>query len=261
MTLVLGAEAGLIEAIRARLAAAKAAPGPKYQTLHSAILGAISSGQWMAGARLPTEAELAQVLPYSLGTIQKAYGELVKSGLVQRARGRGSFVAPLHRQMAEPWHCRFLTDDGSVLPVYPRLLGRASVDKDANLTRLFGEATKVSRIDRLISINDEFDVLSRFFTTAAVAKLLLRGPRAEVESVNFKTVLLRKLGMPVTRISQTIAPADHKSKEICRRGAPRVEPFLVIEATAHAAQGDVVYLQEFHIPKSRRKLLFDSDLR
>ena len=251
----------MVEAIQGRLAAAKRTPGPKYQALHSALLGAISSGQWIAGTRLPTEAELAHVLPFSLGTIQKAYGELVKNGLVSRARGRGTFVVPLHRQMAEPWHCRFLADDGTMLPVYPRLLGRASVQKDAALTRLFGELIRISRIDRLISINNEFDVLSRFFTTTGVARLLLRGPRDEVEIVNFKTVLLRELGMPIARISQTIGPANAKTRRICRQATPKVEPFLVIEATAFAAKGNVVYFQEIYVPKTRRKLLFDSDLR
>src|SRR5262249_52872209 len=129
----------MIEAIRARLADAQAAQGPKYQTLRAAIVGAISSGEWTPGERLPTEAELVQTLPYSLGTIQKAYGELVKSGLVVRARGRGSFVAPIHRQMAEPWHCRFLADDGTILPIYPRLLRHEFVGKDPRLTQLFGQ--------------------------------------------------------------------------------------------------------------------------
>ena len=59
-----------------------------------------------------------------------------------RTRGRGSFVAPLHRQMAEPWHCRFLGDDGTVLPVYPRLLGHALAGKERALGRLFGRTPR-----------------------------------------------------------------------------------------------------------------------
>src|SRR5262245_60991207 len=118
----------MIDAIQARLAAAQSVQGPKYHALRAAFMGAISSGDWTPGAKLPTEAELAQLLPYSLGTIQKAYGELVKSGLVVRSRGRGTFVAPVQRQMAEPWHCRFLADDGTILPIYPRLLGHAAAE-------------------------------------------------------------------------------------------------------------------------------------
>src|SRR5437762_3767999 len=143
----------MIEAIQARLAAVQPAPEPKYQVLRNAIVGAISGGDWTPGMRLPTEAELAQLLPYSLGTVQKAYGELVKNGLVVRSRGRGSFVAPAQRQMADPWHCRFLADDGTILPIYPRLLGHKAAARDRRWAELFGRNVKVVRIDRAISIN------------------------------------------------------------------------------------------------------------
>ena len=70
----------MIETIRSAMAAAQPAPGPKYQVLRNAIVDAISSGDWTPGMRLPTEAELAKMVPYSLGTVQKAYGELVRTG-------------------------------------------------------------------------------------------------------------------------------------------------------------------------------------
>ncbi len=248
----------MIEAIRARLADAQSAQAPKYQTLRTAIVGAISGGDWTPGARLPTEAELAQMLPYSLGTIQKAYGELVKSGLVVRARGRGSFVAPVQRQMAEPWHCRFLAGDGTILPIYPRLLGHEVAAKDARWTRLFGPHAKIIRLDRAISINGEFEVTSRFFAPYAIAKPLLRLPRDKVETANFKAILLRELGMPICRIVQTIATAD---KRMWRRLAIRSRPYLVLEATASTADGEVAYFQEIYIPPNPRRLMFDSELR
>jgi GntR family transcriptional regulator len=248
----------MIEAIRARLADAQSAQGPKYQTLRAAIVGAISSGDWTPGERLPTEAELAQMLPYSLGTVQKAYGELVKSGLVVRARGRGSFVAPVHRQMAEPWHCRFLADDGTILPIYPRLLGHEVAGKDPRWAQLFGQNAKIIRIDRAISINDEFEVINRFFATNAIAKSLIRLPRDKAETTNFKVFLMRELGMPICRISQTIRMADRR---MWRRLAMRSRPHLVLEATAYTAEGGVAYFQENYIPPNSRRLLFDSELR
>jgi GntR family transcriptional regulator len=251
-------DTSMIEAIRARLADAHSSRGPKYQTLRAAIVGAISSADWTPGERLPTEAELAQVLPYSLGTIQKAYGELVKSGLVVRARGRGSFVAPVHRQMAEPWHCRFLADDGTILPIYPRLLGHEVAGKDPRWAQLFGQNAKIIRIDRAVSINDEFEVISRFYAPSPIAKPLLRLPRHQVETANFKAILLRELGMPICRITQTIAVAD---KRAWRRLAIRSQPHLALEATAYTADGEVVYFQEIYIPPNPRKLLFDSELR
>jgi GntR family transcriptional regulator len=248
----------MIEAIQARLAAAQSMGTPKYQVLRTAIVGAISSGDWTPGMRLPTEAELAQILPYSLGTIQKAYGELVKDRMVERTRGRGSFVAPLHRQMDEPWHCRFLAEDGTILPIFPRLIGHEVAGKEPRWGQLFGQNEKIVRIDRAISINDEFVVVSRFFAPNAIVKPLLRLPRDKFETANFKTILLRELGMPISRIVQTIATADRK---IWQRVASGSRPNLVLEATAYAAEGKVAYFQEFYIPPNRRKLLFDSELR
>ncbi|HZP74504.1 MAG TPA: GntR family transcriptional regulator [Pseudolabrys sp.] len=241
----------MLDTIQARIAAADASTGPKYQVLRDAILAAITTGEWTAGMRLPTEAELSKLLPYSLGTIQKAYGELVRDGLVVRSRGRGSFVAPMQRQMAEPWHCRFLGDDGTVLPIYPHLVGHRVVKPEKRWRELFGPRAKIVRIDRTISINREFDVTSRFFVPEAIARPLLARPRQNVESANFKAILLRELGMPISRIVQTVASIK----------ATRGRPQLRLEATAYTVEGEVAYFQEIDIPDNPRRLLFDSDLR
>ena len=248
----------MIDLIQERLAALPAGRAPKYRALRDVIVGTISSGDCKPGARLPTEAELAKMLPLSLGTIQKAYGELVKTGLVERARGRGTFVAPLSGQMADPWHCRFLGADGSILPVYPRLIGHAPASADPRWSSLFGADAKVMRIDRRISINREFDVVSRFFAPGRLARALLRLPRDQIETANFKLVLLRELGVPIVRIMQTIAAADARA---WRGLGLHTRPHLVLEAIAYGADGDAAYFQEIHIPPNRRRLRFDSDLK
>jgi GntR family transcriptional regulator len=246
----------MMDTISARVEAARSATGPKYLAVRDGILGAITSGEWKPGMRLPTEAELAKLLPYSLGTIQKAYGQLVREGVVVRERGRGSFIAPAQRQMAEPWHCRFLGDDGTILPVYPRLVGHRRARPEKRWVQLFGAGINVVQIDRAISINHEFEVFSRFFAPEPIARALLGLPRENIETANFKAVLLRELGMPISRIVQTIVGVDKPSMPKLRW-----RPQLLLEATAYAADGEVAYSQEIYIPATRRKLLFDSDLR
>lgn len=248
----------MIQTIQTRLAAAQSVGQPKYRLLCNAITGAISNGDWTPGMQLPTEAELARMLPYSLGTVQKAYGELVRSGLVVRARGRGSCVAPSHQQMADPLHCRFLADDGTILPIYPRLLGHNAASKDPRWTALFGPKAQILRIERIISVNEEFEVLNRFYSLNAIATQLLRLPRDRVETANFKIFLMRELGMPISRITQTIGMAD---KQIWRKLGIGSRPHLVLEATAYLADGEVAYFQENYIPPNNRKLSFDSELR
>jgi GntR family transcriptional regulator len=246
----------MIDSIQERVAAAAAATGPKYQILRDAILGAITSGEGAPGMRLPTEAELSRLLPYSLGTIQKAYGQLVQDGVVVRSRGRGSFVAPMERQMAEPRHCCFLDDDGTVLPVYPHFVAHQRVRPERRWAGLFGAGVKVARIDRVISINHEFEVFSRFFAPETITRKLLSRARKDAESANFKLILLRELGMPISRIVQTIVRTDLSPKK-----GLGWQPNLVLEATAYAAEGEVAYFQEIFIPPVDRKLRFDSDLR
>jgi DNA-binding GntR family transcriptional regulator len=247
----------VIESIKSRLAANRST-GPKYQVLCTAIIDVISKGDWKPGMRLPTELELAETLPFSLGTVQKAYGELVRNGLVERSRGRGSFVAPMRRQMADPWYCRFLDHKGALLPVYPRILGHRPVRKDVRLTQLFGKTTKLVRIDRINSINDEFDVLSRFFCSRAVAKSLVRLSTEKVQTANFKLILLRELGVPIARVAQTVTKADSR---VWRTLPLRAPPYLTVEGTAYADDDVALFFQELYIPENNRRLLFESELK
>jgi DNA-binding GntR family transcriptional regulator len=71
-------------------------------------------------------------------------------------------------------------------------------------------------------------------------------------------ILLRELGLPITRVVHTIAQADPRA---WRKLGIRSRPHLVIEATAYTANGTVAYFQEIYIPTNRRKLLFDSELK
>ncbi|QCB53772.1 UTRA domain-containing protein [Sphingopyxis sp. PAMC25046] len=62
------------------------------------IAAAIRSGEWRPGDRVPTEQELAARYVCARATVSKALGELAASGLVERRRKAGTFVAhpPVH---------------------------------------------------------------------------------------------------------------------------------------------------------------------
>jgi hypothetical protein len=98
-------------------------------------------------------------------------------------------------------------------------------------------------------------VLSQFYALESITGALLDRPRKNVESANFKMILLREFGMPISRIVQTIGRPDSKPAR-----ALSWRPQLVLEATAYTAEGEVAYFQEIFIPRTQRKLMFDSDL-
>ncbi|MDD4494445.1 MAG: GntR family transcriptional regulator [Eubacteriales bacterium] len=63
-----------------------------YKQVAVQIRDAIEKGVFQPGDPLPTERELACSLKLARGTINKAYEELRRDGIIQSAQGRGSFV-------------------------------------------------------------------------------------------------------------------------------------------------------------------------
>jgi len=76
-----------------RLPALQAGPLPLYHQLKELLTEKIDSGEWEPGYRLPSEQELATELEVSRITVREAMQRLETSGLVERRRGVGTFVA------------------------------------------------------------------------------------------------------------------------------------------------------------------------
>ncbi len=66
--------------------------GPRYRALAAAIERDIRRGVLAAGARLPTQRELARRLDLALVTVTRGYAEAEKLGLISSEVGRGTFV-------------------------------------------------------------------------------------------------------------------------------------------------------------------------
>jgi GntR family histidine utilization transcriptional repressor len=70
------------------------------QRIRADLEGAIRSGTWAPGHRIPTERELMERYGCARMTVSKAVAELVKAGLIERRKKAGSFVARPHVQTA-----------------------------------------------------------------------------------------------------------------------------------------------------------------
>ncbi|MHB0871250.1 MAG: GntR family transcriptional regulator [Chloroflexota bacterium] len=68
-------------------------PIPLYYQLREVVRARIEGGLWQPGEQLPPEVELCQEFNLSRGTVRQALADLVREGLLQRRRGKGSFVA------------------------------------------------------------------------------------------------------------------------------------------------------------------------
>ncbi|MGX7679341.1 MocR-like transcription factor YczR [Jatrophihabitans sp. DSM 45814] len=66
--------------------------GPRYRALSQALAALVLDGRLPAGARLPSERELARHLQISRATATAAYDDLAATGMLVRRQGSGSYL-------------------------------------------------------------------------------------------------------------------------------------------------------------------------
>lgn len=100
---------------------------PKYRAVYDALLRAIRRGEYTAGSRLPTEAELLSKFKVSRITVIRALRDLETAGLVRRRRGSGSYVeGPRQTEMAGIGMIFPPLEPGSIFSTVHQVLARES---------------------------------------------------------------------------------------------------------------------------------------
>ena len=64
-----------------------------YQEVKSKITEDLVRGRFLMGEPLPSEKDLAKEMDVSIGTLRKAFDELVSEGIVVRRQGKGTYIA------------------------------------------------------------------------------------------------------------------------------------------------------------------------
>jgi GntR family transcriptional regulator len=68
-------------------------PLPFYFQLKQILLGQLRAGDWRPGDRLPGDHQLCQIYDVSRTVVRQALTELETEGVIERVKGRGTFVA------------------------------------------------------------------------------------------------------------------------------------------------------------------------
>ncbi|MFQ1061719.1 GntR family transcriptional regulator [Bordetella trematum] len=234
---------------------------PKYRLVMNAIAEGIETGCWKPGERLPTEDELVLMTSFSLGTVQRALRLLVDQGLVVREHGLGTFVAPQQLRIQDPWHCRFLADDGeSFLPVYSTMVSREAASGEGEWRRRFEAAAPVILIERTINIGNEFDVFTRFYFDKHVFPSLWDTPMEKLNGLNFKKQVTRELKVPITRIDHFVAMEAFEPDVAAHVKLPPYSQGIALQVAASMGPDRCIYYQKFFIPPTRRVLSIPDQL-
>ena len=219
------------------------------------MLQCIHGGHWVAGDRLPTEIELAQASSLSLGTVQRALRDLTDEGVVRRQRGSGTFVVHAPHRIDDVAHCCFLGNDGSMLPVFSRVLSRKAARKGPWDSHFLVDAA-VIRLDRVLDVNDEFDVFSRFYFDGARFKGLASRPVAELAGANFKLLLGQEAQVLPGGVSQTMLLVQAAADVAQHMGLAEGAWVAQMDIVRHIAGGPgALYYQQIFVPPTARKLV------
>lgn len=230
---------------------------PKYIFLRDRILTAIREGFWQKGDRLPPEKELALATGLSLGTVQKAYGELAQDGTIERRQGRaGSVVSRQPRSVDTVWHFLFSDDRHErFFSVFPRVdRVHRHRDRGSWSLHLHWVEDEVVQIDRVVDIGQEFLVFSQFFIDARIYDQARRGKSEPLEGINLR----RELNLNVQGLCYDMR-LERLPREVCGKiGVKAGTLGMVVEVRMTASPQQQGYFQRIFIPETRFWLRIDA---
>lgn len=240
---------------------ARQAPGcPKHARLHNAFLEAIEAGVVTEGDKLPSEAELTSISPFSLGTVQRAMKSLMDDGVVMRRTGVGTIVRSVDQSMKQPLHCRFAGPDGTFMPVFPKLLHRKTAEPDGAWASVLRPSQQVLRLDRRIEIGTAFAVMSHFYVDSDRFPLFAKRPFKDLHSENFKRLMQAEGNVRVAWLDHKVTFVTASSEVAGQIGVEPGAQIMLIRVTARDGADHAIYYQEIFIPPNDFELAIESRL-
>lgn len=223
---------------------------PIYLQFQNAIRRLVQEEILPLGAQMPSDTRLAGLLGISLGTIQKALGNLANQGWVRREHGRGTFIASPRPALAGAWHFRFRAPEtGERLPVYSKLLARRSGAAPAMVAEALGDdASGFVEIARLFDIGGRFFCFARLWLGARRFARLLDYPAERLENVNLKDIFAADFDAPTISVAEHIR-ATSLDPEIARHLCQAAHaPAMRLEVTGYTRNAAPFSFQEIFIP-------------
>lgn len=242
---------------------------PLYEQVADAIRRQVETGEYQAGAAIPSEAELMGAYGVSRDTVRKALALLTQEGLLTGGQGRARTVrsyAPLHWSLAsierladqgdhagDPWSIevqrqgrkpRESVELAIVIPP-PRvaeLLGLAP-EKDVAVLR-----KRVRYVD-----DRPYQLADSYFPEP-----LVRGtPLMEPRSVQVKGGVLASIGHPQARYRDEIAIRMPTRAESDRLDLPAGTPVAEVTRIGYDGDGNVLRVMVSIAPGDRHVLVYE----
>lgn len=205
----------------------KASPVPYYQQLKEILRADITRRELRPGARLPGDHELCEQYGVSRPVVRQALSELQYEGVLDRVKGRGTFVAPQLTSQSLVQSLTGLHADvlamGRTLLSDVRALKVTAADPDVAARLEIPVGTAVVVIERLRFVDGEPWVYTVGHVPAALAPDLVD---QDLHEQSLYALLERRYGLRLLRSRRAVeahAPSARLARDL---GLPRHGPVL-----------------------------------
>lgn len=219
-------------------------PVPLYQQLADRLRRQIAEGDYRIGDRLPSEDALGAEFGVSRITVRAALDQLSTAGMLQRQRGKGTFVSapPVEHELIR------LTDfveDMTAAGLIPASrviqLDEEPASSEVAAELAIAPETPVVRLDRLRLGDNAPIAVDTTFLPLRYGRLL---EREHLEDETIYRQLENRYGIPVLSgifmIEAGVAPADLAGHLLIDQGSP----LLIIRRTSYGTNQEVIYYQK-----------------
>ncbi|MGI9523225.1 MAG: GntR family transcriptional regulator [Hyphomicrobiaceae bacterium] len=234
--------------------AAKASRAPKHVCVLEAFTRCIHSGQFRPGERVPTETELSQRLPVSLGTVQKALSKLADRGLVVRSRKTGTFIADRRSQAPEVRIYRFKDPTtGEVLLPFTRVLG-ISVDSSTGPWQDTSSAKRFVRVDRLVWAEEDPPAYNSVYVAFKYGRHLLNLPIEELHGSSFHRTLVDRFNLPTLNLEHRLGCRALSDDACAQLTLASGTLGCVWDIKSYSFDRESILFQRFELPPGHRPI-------
>lgn len=237
---------------------AKDAAVPLYRQLYQRLRARIDVGEDAPGDALPTEAALMETYGVSRITVRAALDQLVRDGLIERQRGRGTFV---RAEAGAPRSCvTSFTDQMLALGREPSTellrLETLSPGERAERELPFEPAQDVVVIDRLRSVDGEVAGLVRTFLPSEQVPQLERAHFARTgRGQSLLHVLEHVCGIVLEQGAETSQPVALDASVARVLGVPAGSAAILKTCTLEDVSGAVLLYEEAYWAVAQTQLV------
>ena len=227
---------------------------PKYRQLFDAFVEAVHEGTFSPGDRLPNEADVADSLPVSLGTVQKALNQLSDTGLIVRNKRSGTFVRDWQTRAEDAFIYRFSDPNtGRQLPPSTRALKVCEDNSEGPWRTLFGDRALIC-LERLVWVENEAPAYSRVFLPRAFSVHLLQVPIDQLHGISYHRMLAETAAPPPMHMRERISCAPISPAALRHLALSAPTHGIIWEVEEFSFNNEPLVFQQIQLPPGHRPL-------